>query len=194
MEQFARQAFLDNLSLIGLFIENSHNFSVLTRIAKDLASRFERGQKVLICGNGGSACDSMHFAEELTGRFRKHRNALPAISLTDSGHITCVANDMGYEQVFARGIEAFGKPGDMLIALSSSGNSMNVLHAVRQAQSQELATVCLLGKDGGKLKDCGDYEIIIPGKHADRIQEVHMLILHTLIELIERILFPENYS
>jgi D-sedoheptulose 7-phosphate isomerase len=194
MEKFARQAFQDNLALINTFLENEKNFIHLVNIADDLAQCFMRGGKVLICGNGGSACDSMHFAEELTGRFRKNRKALPAIALTDPGHLTCVANDMGYDQVFARGVEAYGRSGDFLIALSTSGNSINVIRAVEQAHVQQMDTICLLGKEGGKLKGQATHEIIIPGIHADRIQEVHMLILHVVIELLERMLFPDIYS
>jgi len=194
MEKIARQAFQDNLALINIFLENEQNFRQLVNIADDLAQCFIRGGKVLICGNGGSACDSMHFAEELTGRFRKNRKALPAIALTDPGHLTCVGNDMGFDQVFARGVEAYGGPGDFLIALSTSGNSANVIRAVEQAHKQQMDTICLLGKEGGKLKGQATHEIVIPGIHADRIQEIHMLILHVVIELLERMLFPEIYS
>lgn len=135
----------------------------------------------------------MHFAEEFTGRFRKERPALPAISLSDSSHITCVGNDYGFDYIFSKGVEAFGQEGDMFFGISTSGNSPNVIEAVKEAKKRGLKTVALLGKDGGKLKGMCDYEFIIPGETSDRIQEIHMMILHVIIEGVERILFPENY-
>ena len=183
----------ENLRLVQHFLKEAGGKSTLAELSERIAQSFREGQKVLICGNGGSACDAMHFAEEFTGRFRQARKALPVISLTDTGHLTCVANDMGFEEVFARGVEAFGKEGDWLILLSTSGNSPNVIRAWEAAQSRKMNTLSLLGKNGGKLAGKAHYEIVIPGKTADRIQEVHMLLLHLLIEMVERQLFPENY-
>ena len=148
---------------------------------------------MLICGNGGSNCDALHFAEEFTGRFRGNRRALPAISLSDSSHITCVGNDFGFDEIFARGVEAYGREGDLFVGLSTSGNSANVIRAVEEAKKLGMTTCVLLGKDGGTLKGMCDYEFIIPGKTSDRIQEIHMMILHIIIEGVERIMFPENY-
>ncbi|HPI26644.1 MAG TPA: D-sedoheptulose 7-phosphate isomerase, partial [Candidatus Cloacimonadota bacterium] len=145
--------------------------------------------QVIIFGNGGSMCDAMHFAEELTGRFRQDRPPLPAIAISDPSHITCVGNDYGFDEIFARGVQAYGKPGDVAIGISTSGNSENILRALDRAISMGLKTVALLGKDGGKLKGLCDMELIIPGETSDRIQEVHMAILHILIEKIERDLF-----
>lgn len=162
-------------------------------MAESIITSFRKGGKALVCGNGGSACDAMHFAEELTGRFRKNRRALPAISLTDSAHLTCVGNDYGFDYVFSRAVEALGKPQDVLVAISTSGNSKNVLLAVEQAKGIGMDVVCLLGKDGGALKGQGDAEIIVPSQTTERIQEVHMMVLHLVIETIERELFPENY-
>ena len=155
-----------------------------------LAERFAAGRKVLICGNGGSACDAMHFAEELTGRFRNDRPALPGIACTDPGHITCTANDYGFEHVFSRWVEALGQKGDVLILLSTSGNSPNILKAAEVGKARGLTTIALLGKDGGKLRGRCDHELVVPGDGSDRIQELHMLILHTLVEGVERTLFP----
>ena len=155
-----------------------------------LAERFAAGRKVLACGNGGSACDAMHFAEELTGRFRKDRPALPALACTDPGHITCTANDYGFEHIFSRWVEALGQKGDVLVLLSTSGNSPNILKAAEAAKSRGLATITLLGHDGGKLRGRCDHELITPGDDSARIQELHMLILHTLVEGVERIMFP----
>jgi D-sedoheptulose 7-phosphate isomerase len=134
-------------------------------------------------------CDAMHFAEELTGRFRQDRPPLPAIAISDPSHITCVGNDYGFDEIFARGVQAYGKPNDVAIGISTSGNSENILRALDRAISMGLKTVALLGKDGGKLKGLCDLELIIPGETSDRIQEVHMAILHILIEKIERDLF-----
>jgi D-sedoheptulose 7-phosphate isomerase len=157
----------------------------LEEVASALADCLGGGGKILACGNGGSACDAMHFCEELTGRFRADRAPLPAIACVDPGHITCVANDYGFEEVFSRWVRGLGRPGDALIALSTSGNSENVVRAVAAARDGGLKTVGLLGTDGGRLAGSCDFEWIIPGATADRIQEVHMVILHTLIEGIE---------
>lgn len=179
--------------LLEKFIKEEAEKKETEKVARDLASIFENGNKVLICGNGGSNCDALHFAEEFTGRFRKDRRALPAISLSDSSHITCVGNDYGFDYIFSRGVEAYGKEGDMFIGISTSGNSANVIKAVEAAKKMGLKTAVLLGKDGGKLKGMCDYEFIIPGETSDRIQEIHMMILHIIIEGVEKIMFPENY-
>lgn len=181
------------LNLLKDFIEREEKEKVTEKIATDLAKIFENGNKVLICGNGGSNCDALHFAEEFTGRFRKERRALPAIAISDSSHITCVGNDYGFDYIFSKGVEAYGKSGDMFIGISTSGNSGNVIKAVELSKSMGMKTVALLGKDGGKLKGMCDYEFIIPGETSDRIQEIHMMILHIIIEGVERIMFPENY-
>ncbi|AVQ21957.1 D-sedoheptulose 7-phosphate isomerase [Fusobacterium necrophorum] len=181
------------LALLKQFIEEEEKRGETERVAKTLAEVFRNKGKVLICGNGGSNCDAMHFAEEFTGRFRKERPALPAISLSDSSHITCVGNDYGFDYIFSKGVEAYGQEGDFFIGISTSGNSPNVIEAVKTAKERKLKTLALLGKDGGKLKGMCDYEFIIPGETSDRIQEIHMMILHIIIEGVERILFPENY-
>ena len=179
--------------LLKNFIEQEEKDRTTEKIAEELAEAFTNGNKVLICGNGGSNCDALHFAEEFTGRFRKERRALPAIAISDSSHITCVGNDYGFDCIFSKGVEAYGKEGDMFIGISTSGNSGNVIKAVEKAKELGMKTVALLGKDGGKLKGMCDYEFIIPGETSDRIQEIHMMILHIIIEGVERIMFPENY-
>ncbi len=158
--------------------------------AKALAHALQSGNKALSCGNGGSLCDSMHFAEELTGRFHKNRKALPAIAISDSSHITCTANDYGYDQVFSRYVEAHGNKGDVLLALSTSGNSPSIIEAVKTAKEQGVYTVGLLGKTGGKLKALVDLPICVPAQTSDRIQEIHIQIIHITIQLVENILFP----
>lgn len=179
--------------LLKDFIDVESKDGKTEKIAKELADIFNNGGKVLIAGNGGSNCDALHFAEEFTGRFRGNRKALPAIAISDSSHITCVGNDYGFDHIFSRGVEAYGKDGDMFIGISTSGNSQNIIKAIEAAKELGLKTVGLLGKDGGKLKGICDYEFIIPGITSDRIQEIHMMILHIIIEGVERIMFPENY-
>ncbi|MBM6821146.1 D-sedoheptulose 7-phosphate isomerase [Fusobacterium mortiferum] len=181
------------LTLLENFIKEEEERRETEKVAKALADTFLKGNKVLICGNGGSNCDALHFAEEFTGRFRGDRRALPAIAISDSSHITCVGNDYGFDYIFSRGVEAYGKEGDMFFGISTSGNSSNVIKAVEVAKAMGMKTCVLLGKDGGKLKGMCDYEFIIPGKTSDRVQEIHMMILHIIIEGVERIMFPENY-
>jgi D-sedoheptulose 7-phosphate isomerase len=183
----------DAHDLLGAFIADDNNFEAVKKIVKAIIASFDTGKKVLICGNGGSMTDAMHFAEELTGKFRDNRRALPAISLSDPSFITCAGNDFGFEEIFSRGVEAFGKPGDVFIGLSTSGNSPNIIKALERASSNKMTTVLLLGKDGGSLKGRADIEIIVNGSTSDRIQEIHMLVLHTVVEGIERTMFPENY-
>lgn len=155
-----------------------------------LADCFRAGNKVLIAGNGGSLCDATHFAEELTGMFRKFRPALPAIPLSDAGHISCVGNDLGFEWVFARAVQAYGKKGDVFIGLTTSGKSPNIIKAVQVAQEMGLHTITFLGKGGGKLKGVADLELSIDGfDTSDRVQEAHMAAMHIIIEIIEQQLF-----
>jgi len=159
-------------------------------VAGALAATFEAGGKAIAAGNGGSLCDAMHFAEELTGYFRSDRKALPAIALSEPGHLTCVGNDAGFDQVFARGVEAYGKPGDLFLGLTTSGNSRNLVLAFEKAKQLGLTTVSFLGKGGGVLKGVADHELLIEGfATSDRIQEAHMVALHTIIEVMELRLF-----
>ena len=160
------------LVLLENFIKEEEKRKETEKVAKVLAEVFNNGNKVLICGNGGSNCDALHFAEEFTGRFRGDRRALPAIAISESSHITCVGNDYGFDYIFSRGVEAYGKSGDMFIGISTSGNSGNVIKAVEAAKKIGMKTCVLLGKDGGKLKGMCDYEFIIPGKTSDRVQAV----------------------
>jgi D-sedoheptulose 7-phosphate isomerase len=155
-----------------------------------IADCFQRGNKLIIAGNGGSLCDAAHFAEELTGVFREKRPALPAIALTDSGHLTCVGNDLGFDAVFARGVEAYGKEGDVFVGLTTSGKSPNIINAFEAARHKKLKTIAFLGKGGGLLKGVADLELLINGfSTSDRIQEAHMAAIHILIEMVEKKLF-----
>jgi len=165
-----------------------------TKVSSLMAEAFQQGRQVFICGNGGSLCDAVHFAEEFTGRYRKDRPPLPVMALSDPAHLTCVGNDYGFEEVFSRGLQAYAKAGDILVVLSTSGNSKNIIQAVTLAKRLSLKTVALLGKDGGKLRGECDIEFLVPAQTSDRIQEVHMAILHTVIEGVERLLFPALYE
>jgi D-sedoheptulose 7-phosphate isomerase len=180
--------------VLGEFIADAANAATIGRMADALAACFQRGNKALSCGNGGSACDAVHFAEEFTGRFKGDRKALPVIPLLDGPNLTCIANDYGFESIFSRGVEAYGKPGDLLLAISTSGNSRNVIKAVEAARAAGMVVHLMLGKDGGALKGKGDEEILVASQDTERIQEVHMIVLHILIESVERRLFPENYK
>ncbi len=144
------------------------------------------GRKIISCGNGGSHCDAMHFAEELSGRFRNERKALPAMAISDPSHITCAGNDYGFEFIFSRFIEGLGMQGDILLALSTSGNSSNILHAIEAAKAKGMITVLLTGNDGGKGVKTADHSLIVPHHgYSDRIQEIHIKIIHILILLLE---------
>jgi len=183
----------ENQKALSELVKAEHTHKSILRIAKEIAQCFENEGKLLICGNGGSAADSIHFAEELVGRFRKDRVALPALALTDPAFLTCVANDYGFEHVFSRGVEAFGKSGDILIGISTSGNSDNVVLAAGKARELNMKVFGLLGRDGGELKKFCDQSLIVPANKTDRIQEIHGLMIHIIIEMVERIMFPENY-
>jgi len=159
-----------------------------------LAQAFASGGRVFSCGNGGSLCDAMHFAEECTGRFRRDRAPLPAVAISDPSYISCTANDFGWEQVFSRYIEAHGREGDVLVALSTSGTSANVLAAASMARSKSIRVIALTGRPGSELGKLADIELATPsGTFSDHVQELHIAVLHLLVQLVERRLFPENY-
>ena len=173
-----------------VLLKEKKSMSFIESASQLIAECFTNGGKLLIAGNGGSLCDAMHFAEELTGQFRYPRKALPAIALSDPGHLSCTANDMGFDFVFARAVEALAKPEDLFIALTTSGNSTNLLKAMLTAQEKDLKTIAFLGKTGGKLKGVADLEWIVSGfEFSDRIQEAHMTAIHIIIEQVEALLF-----
>jgi D-sedoheptulose 7-phosphate isomerase len=155
------EAASETIRLMSELCESESVLAEIEKIADLTTSALQQGGKVLICGNGGSGCDASHFAEEFTGRFRKDRKALPVIALMDAAHITCVANDFGYNSIFSRSVEALGKKGDVLIALSTSGNSVNVKEAIVKAKEIDVTTIALLGRDGGVTKGLSDYEILV---------------------------------
>lgn len=168
------------------FLSDVNNLDAIEKAAALIAATMSAGGKVISCGNGGSMCDAMHFAEELSGRFRSDRKALPAISISDPSHITCVGNDYGFDQIFSRYIEAVGRPGDVLLAISTSGHSANVLSAIEAAKRTSMKVIGLTGKDGGRMAPLCDVEIRAPhSAYADRAQEIHIKVIHSLIELVE---------
>ncbi len=160
-----------------------------------LADTFARDGRVYSCGNGGSMCDAMHFAEELSGRYRLDRPALGAAAISDPSHLSCVGNDYGYEQVFARYVEGHGRAGDVLLGISTSGTSANVVAAAKLAKARGMKVIALTGKPGAALGQLADIEVCTPGgRYADRVQELHIKVIHILIESVERRLFPQNYA
>jgi len=177
------QRFLSSKELVDKCVEFS----------RILTETYQRGGTVFSCGNGGSHCDAMHFAEEMTGKYRKERRPLGALALGDAAHVTCTANDYGFDHIFERQLRGLARKGDALIGLSTSGNSKNVINAVKAAKEIGLKTVGLLGRNGGELKGLVDVAIVVPAETSDRIQEVHIKLIHTVIETVERELFPENY-
>lgn len=168
------------------FIGDPSNISAIESAARILSKSIRSGRKIISCGNGGSMTDAMHFAEELSGIFRENRPALAALSISDSSHLSCVANDLGFDAVFSRYVEGLGQEDDVLLAISTSGNSMNIIKAVEAAREKGMKVVGLTGKTGGLLAGMADVEIRVKGrKHSDRIQELHIKILHILVLLIE---------
>lgn len=181
---------VDDAIRAATLLKRADSLDFIEKAALQIATSFKMGHKLLIAGNGGSLCDAMHFAEELTGQFRQKRPALAAIALSDPGHMSCVGNDMGFDSVFARGVEALGHPGDIFIALTTSGNSSNLLKAIVQAKEQGLFTIAFLGKTGGQMKRLADLEWIVDGfSFSDRVQEAHMAAIHIIIEMVEQHLF-----
>jgi D-sedoheptulose 7-phosphate isomerase len=181
-------------SALDALMANDATCRAIDQAGEALATLFERGGRAFSCGNGGSMCDAMHFAEELSGRYRNNRRALAAVAISDAGYMSCVANDYGYEHVFSRYLEAHARRGDVLVAISTSGTSGNVLAAVRSAQQIGMTVIGLSGRPGATLSTLADIDICTPGgQFADRVQELHIKVIHILIESVERRLFPENY-
>lgn len=172
--------------VLASFIADEKNIQQIEKAAALMTNAIKQGGKIISCGNGGSMCDAMHFAEELSGRYRNDRASIAAISISDPSHISCVANDYGYEFVFSRFVEGIGKSGDVLLGISTSGNSKNIIKAVQAAKAKGMHTICLTGKDGGELANICDVEIRAPhSEYADRAQEIHIKVIHSLIDYIE---------
>ncbi|MBO9493719.1 D-sedoheptulose 7-phosphate isomerase [Thalassotalea sp. G20_0] len=182
-----RQELEEARVVLSRFLDDDANLESIDLAARLLSESFKAGGKVLSCGNGGSHCDAMHFAEELTGRFRDNRPGYPAIAISDPSHISCVSNDFGYEYVFSRYVEAVGREGDVLLGISTSGNSGNIIKAVAAARAKGMKVILLSGKDGGQMAGMADVEIRVPHfGYADRIQEVHIKAIHIMIQLVEK--------
>jgi D-sedoheptulose 7-phosphate isomerase len=174
-------------SVLNKFLSDAANIKVIEKASDVIVESFKKGGKVISCGNGGSHCDAMHFAEELSGRYRDDRKALPAMCISDASHITCVGNDYGFEFIFSRYLEGLGKEGDVLFCLSTSGNSPNILRAAEAAKKKGMKVIAMTGKDGGKLAPLADVEVRVAHfGYADRIQEIHIKVIHILMLLIER--------
>ena len=181
--------------MLTTFLANDSNIQNIADAAELLIATLANGNRIYSCGNGGSMSDAMHFAEELSGRYRKNRKGLSATAISDPGHITCVANDYGYEFIFSRYLEAHAKPGDCLVAISTSGQSKNVLKATEYAQNNGMKILSLTGRAESPLGQMVDIDLCAGASDfADRVQEIHIKIIHILLELVERKFFPENYS
>lgn len=178
--------------VLDRFLRDPVQIEKIEKAASLMAAAIMENGKIISCGNGGSHCDAMHFAEELTGRYRDNRRALPAIAISDVSHISCVSNDFGYEYVFSRYIEGLGQAGDVLLGLSTSGNSENIIRAAEAARNKGMKVIILSGKDGGKLGGVADVEIRVPHfGYADRIQEIHIKVIHIFMLLIERMVLQD---
>ena len=185
-ENSIKNNFLEAKQLLDQFISDASNFTKIAEAGNLMIASIQQGGKIISCGNGGSMCDAMHFAEELTGRFRNNRKPIAALSISDVSHISCVGNDYGFDEIFSRYVEALGNKGDVLLAISTSGNSKNVLKAVEVAKQKQMKVIALTGKDGGVLALNCDVEIRAPySKYADRAQEIHIKVIHSLIHFIE---------
>lgn len=186
-QQLIEQELREASSVLDAFLKNPRTTSRISAAADLMASAIKAGSKIISCGNGGSHCDAMHFAEELTGKYREPRKAIPALCISDPSHISCVSNDYGYDFIFSRYLEALGNKDDVLLAISTSGRSANVIKAAETAKQKGMKVVALTGKDGGPLAALADVEIRVPhGGFADRIQEIHIKVIHILILLIEK--------
>ncbi|WP_298440709.1 D-sedoheptulose 7-phosphate isomerase [uncultured Ferrimonas sp.] len=186
MKDLIFQELAEAADVLNRFLSDELQITAIESAADLIVGSLQHQGKVLACGNGGSHCDAMHFAEELTGRYRDNRPAYGAIAISDPSHLSCVSNDFGFDHVFSRYIEGVGRQGDVLVGISTSGNSQNILNAIDAAKAQGMKTVVLTGKDGGKMANLADVEIRVPHfGFADRIQEVHIKVIHILIMLIE---------
>ena len=187
--------FLEAKGVLDNFILDTNTWQNIEKAGQIMVEALNCGGKIISCGNGGSLCDAMHFAEELTGRFQKNRRPLAAIAICDPSHITCVANDFGFDYIFSRTVEALGKPQDVLLAISTSGNSQNIIHAVTAAKQIGMKVVGLTGKTGGEMAKICDVEIRTPySEFSDRVQEIHIKVIHSLVNYIELSLQQELFN
>ena len=187
-----RKEFIEAQEVLASFIADDKNFQAIETAGALIVSSFKNKGKLISCGNGGSMCDAMHLAEELSGRFRADRPSLPALAISDPSYMSCVINDYGADAVFSRYVEGMGFAGDVLVAISTSGNSANVIYAAKAAREKGMKVIALTGKIGGELAALADVEIRAPqSKYADRVQEIHIKVIHSLIHYIEQDLFND---
>lgn len=185
----------DARDALDALISNEKTIEAVVAAAGLMADAVEGDGKVMSCGNGGSLCDAMHFAEEMTGRYRSNRRPYAALAISDASHMACVGNDYGYEEVFSRYVEAHGRKGDVLLAITTSGTSRNIVKAAELARRKGVKVVALTGRDETPITELADVSIVTPaGRWADRVQELHIKCIHILIELIERRLDKQNYE
>ncbi|UTH76032.1 D-sedoheptulose 7-phosphate isomerase [Chromobacterium sp. IIBBL 290-4] len=195
MKQFIHASLSEAKSALDQLLANPAALDEVAKAADAIIASLSAGGRVFSCGNGGSMCDAMHFAEELTGRYRNNRRGMAAIAISDASHISCVANDFGYDEIFARYLESHAREGDVLLGLSTSGNSRNIIRAAETAREMGVKVIILTGRAGSKLEPLADVYVNTPGgQYADRVQELHIKVLHILIELVERHFCPENYA
>ena len=174
-------------SVLQQFLSDPQQLNNIQLAAALMSDAIKKGGKIISCGNGGSHCDAMHFAEELTGRYRDNRRSLPAIAISDPSYMSCTGNDYGFDFVFSRFVEGLGNSNDVLLGISTSGNSANIINAVKSAKEKGMKVIILSGKDGGKLAGMADVEVRVPHfGYADRIQEIHIKVIHIFIQLIEK--------
>jgi D-sedoheptulose 7-phosphate isomerase len=193
MQTSILEELLESATVLNNFIQNPSSIKAIEKAIELMVEAIVQGNKIISCGNGGSMADAMHFAEELTGRFREDRKSIAALAISDPSYITCAANDYGFEHVFSRFIEGVGRSGDILLAISTSGNSANIIEAVNAAKKKQMIVIALTGKDGGKLATLADVEIRAPHSiYADRVQEIHIKVIHILIKHIEEQLHKKS--
>ena len=194
MQMHIRRGLEESAAALANLMRDESALGAVEAAAQCLIDAFGAGRRVFSCGNGGSMSDAMHFAEELTGRYRLDRRGLPATAISDAGHLSCVANDFGYDQVFSRYVESHGGPGDVLLAISTSGASRNIIRAAEAAKALGMRVITLTGRADSTLGKLADVDVCTRGgKYADRVQELHIKVIHLLIELVERKFFPDNY-
>lgn len=193
MQDLINDSFNEALESLRIFMDSSENMQMIEKAATAIATAIQQGNKVISCGNGGSLCEATHFAEELTGRYRINRNPFPAIALNDPSHITCVGNDYSFDEIFSRYVEAVAQRGDVLIAISTSGNSRNILNAVEAAHKKGVSVIGMTCNSDNLLRKTADFPICAPkNKYSDRIQEIHIKVIHIMIQVIERKLSINN--
>lgn len=194
-QEHVRAALLEAREALDALIANEKTLAAVDEAARLMAESIAAGGRIFSCGNGGSLCDAMHFAEEMTGRYRQNRRAYSATAISDASHLACVGNDYGYEFVFSRYIEGCAREGDVLLAISTSGTSRNVMRALEAAKARGVKVVAMTGREASPIAEAADVSIATPaGRWADRVQELHIKCIHIMIELVERRLDPQNYE